>query len=187
MRMTTVSYKKNVHIILGTLLLLCFDLYNVSIVYNMKISDITRRSQISERGEEGPQTKGFGMTFTTIDQWRQTYNNITQNCIAEMLTLLYSPNNWYISSQVAFGHVRNTFPFFEPFRKAITQFDDVLFSGGYAIKINDRTRLTASGLLGIQYTKMLYLLVQSLERDTLDLGLNWISRIPTLKVMTIFC
>lgn len=147
--MITFSHNKYTVISAALCIFLCFDSYNVSVVYNMKLSDITRRFQLSDQGEEKNGKGELDMNFTVIDQWRETYNNIRQNSIAGLLTLLYSLDYWYISLASSVGYVKNTFPFQVPFRTSITQVDDLLFSGGYAIEIKDHTRITINGLLGI--------------------------------------
>lgn len=146
--MLDTPFRKNVVTTLA-LMLTCCEVNNVSIVYNMKLSEITKRFQQSSIKSSGGKEDYFGATATVITQMRKTYNDIHQKTIAGLGTIQYSPGSWYVALETAAGHVKNTFPIEVNLVKENTQVDDLLFSAGYAIGINGHTRITFSGLLGV--------------------------------------
>lgn len=148
MTMQAIFYKKT--LIIGFIVsLICFDIKNVSIVYNMKLSEITKRFQRSMAENSNTQEDPFGITTTMVTQIRKTYNNINQNTVAGLVTAQYSSGSWYVGLETAAGHIKNKFPFEVSLVKERTQMDDLLFSAGYAVSINGHTRITFSGLFGI--------------------------------------
>lgn len=139
-------------IIVGIVSLLCFDSKNVSIVYNMRISEVTQRFDSSSKSNSEQSEDKFTSSITLIDQVRRTYNDIKQNNTAAFLTFLYNPSDWFIRAETAFGHVKNTFPTQVPVHlvQSITQMDDILVTSGYTLKAYDnKARITMSGVLGI--------------------------------------
>jgi hypothetical protein len=145
--MLDICWKNIVKVSLLTLV--CFDVKNVSVVYNIKISETTKRSQGTNKLTFGNKLKPAIGTITLIDQDRRTYDNIHQNSVAALATLFYSPGVWYLRLESAAGHVKNEFPIPVDLITSRTQMDDLVFSGGYSLEVGDRARVTLSGLLGI--------------------------------------
>jgi hypothetical protein len=127
---------------------LCFGVsfsHAVSIVYNLKIAEITKRQTFEERFSR-PNT----LALTGVEQFRETYDSRRQNIAAALGTYIYSPKNTYFRVDAAVGNVRQKcgpLPEQTTFHK--TQTDDILFSFGHTFVKGKQTRATVSLLLGV--------------------------------------
>lgn len=116
-------------------------IHSISVIYNLKIAEATKRQAL----EKKYQRSSIG-ALTLLDQFGTWHNGTKQNLGAGLGTLIYSPTAWYIRMDFAAGHVsqKNCKSHFSR-----TQTDDILFSSGYTIVLNKRSKLTFSALLGI--------------------------------------
>ncbi|MGC2310848.1 MAG: hypothetical protein WA432_04465 [Candidatus Babeliaceae bacterium] len=128
-------------------LICCFGLSklysSVSIVYNLRISETTKRQRLEQQ---------FGYPFiavvTLFDQWRNIKDGTHDNIGGGLGTFLYSTKSFYIRADFAAAHARESNKALD-LRFSRTQTDDLLFSGGYSRVLNKRTKMTLSGILGI--------------------------------------
>lgn len=153
-------------------LLYCGEIKNVTDVYNIKISQTTRRFQSSASKLEGISRDTMIETITFIDQSRTTYNGIHQHNAAGLLTLLYSPGNLFLRLESALGHVKNKYPIPTNLVTSRTQLDDLILSGGYGLGVGERGRVTALGLVGIPLHKDLGLLGAQFGTGHVGLGVQ---------------
>lgn len=119
--------------------------YPVSIVYNLKIAEITKRQAFEERFSN-PSTAAL----TGIEQFRKTYDGRRQNIASALGTYIYAPHNTYFRVDGAVGNIRQKCgpnPTETAFEK--TQTDDILFSLGQTFVTGKQTRATVSMLLGV--------------------------------------
>lgn len=125
-------------------LCLIFTLKGISIVYNLRIAEATKRQRehISTY-----HLKPSIASLTLLNLNRKTYNNIHQNVAGGLITLLSTYKQAYIRLDTAAAHNKQKLP--ELGTRARTQIDDLLFSGGYSFKSKQHARMTLSGLLGI--------------------------------------
>lgn len=112
----------------------------VSVVYNLKISETTKR-----HGKEKKTKHPWMVVATPFCQLRKKKDCITHQLFGgAMGTFGYARKKWYIKADFAGAHVR---------QRGLTcisrnQTDDILFTGGYSIDITPRAELTFSGLIG---------------------------------------
>lgn len=131
-------YKK---LFFTTALFILCPLCPVSIVYNMRIAEITKRQQIT------PNAKRHNILGeTTVGQWRTLKNGFKQSVYGGITTYIRSAKSLYLKVDGAFGRVKNNI-ITNIFKR--TQTDDLLFTGGYSHALSERVRITYSGLLGI--------------------------------------
>jgi hypothetical protein len=112
-----------------------------SIVYNIRIAEITKR-QASSLKNSVPHIA----VFTLFDQTRERYDCMHENIFGGMGSLIYLNTSMYAKMDIGAGHVRQCR---DDFYFARTQSDDILFSAGYGAQIKERTKVTISGLLGL--------------------------------------
>jgi hypothetical protein len=112
---------------------------SVSIVYNIKIAETTKRQAFEKNGEHPSLT-----ALTPFDQFRTKYSGDRQNYGGTMLSYIYSPENYFGRVDFAVAQV-NT----DHGRFVKTETDDLVFSGGYSFSINERAKLTLSGFFGV--------------------------------------
>lgn len=119
-----------------------YNLFAVSIVYNMRIAETTKaknRSLVEPRPSIG--------ALTAFAQFRNHNNPVRQSAGGILGTYIYTNEGWYARINAAAGkvhaHACNTVTV------SRTQTDDILFSGGYGWKINDQGSVSLSGHLGI--------------------------------------
>ncbi len=130
--------------------IICFLLipsffYPISIVYNLKIAEITKRQAFEDRFSQ-PST----IAVTGIEQFRQTYDGRQQNIASALGTYIYLPKNTYFRIDAAVGNIRQKYgpdPEQTTFHK--TQTDDILFSFGQTFVTGKKTRATTSLMVGI--------------------------------------
>jgi hypothetical protein len=128
--------------ILITLTGMCFafDLSCVSIVYNLRIAQTTRRQNFPS--EDIFPSIG---AITLFDQVHKLRDGTHQNVGGGLGTYILMQDHSYFRAEFAAGHVRASK---DGLHLSRTQTDDILFSAGYNHVINDRSTVTLSGLLG---------------------------------------
>lgn len=114
------------------------SMQSITIVYNLRISQITRRQAIS----------GNPSLFITnlFQQWYKFRNGSKQTDLGVLSSYIRTGTSWYFNVNGAVAHVESTFN-----RNKISrnQFDDILLSGGYGIIPRKGTQITFSGHFGI--------------------------------------
>jgi hypothetical protein len=126
---------------IAIVLLMSNTLFPVTIVYNMRIAEITKRQQLM------PNTKKHNILGTTsFGQWRELKNGFKQSAYGQIGTYIRSSKSFYLKIDGAVGRVKNNV-ITNTFKR--TQTDDILFTGGYSHQIGSYGRLTYSGLFGI--------------------------------------
>lgn len=148
------------------------NVYNVTVVYNIKISQTTRRFQSAAPLPVDGEAHNTTATLTLVDQWRETYNHIKQKTAAGLITLLYSPDGWFARLESAVGYVKNSYPIPVNLIASRAQIDDIILSAGYGVLVYDRARVTASALLGIPTHCDLGLLGAQLGTGHVGLGVQ---------------
>lgn len=130
--------------LLKTSIVACFiistELESVSIVYNMRVAEITRRQAVDPKYTDPSIT-----SLVLFDQTRKRCDSVNQNIAGGLATYLYSRKRFYCKADFAVGHVRSnnidgTF--------SRTQTDDILLTFGYSKTISKKTKATVSLLLG---------------------------------------
>ena len=123
-------------------LLLYSQIKAVSIVYNFRISQITKQP-ISEAAND------FKNTLTTLifDQYQKKCSGVRQNYAGNLGTYVHTFAPFYVRTDLAFAHIKQTNSATANFSG--TQMDDILFSAGYNHVISKRSLFTISGLFGI--------------------------------------
>jgi hypothetical protein len=137
--------KKLIIIAIGGLY--CFHAQAISIVYNMRIASITRRQHANVPGNEA-----HALLETPFGQWRALKDGTKQHDAGILNSYIYSQASGYIKVDTAVAHIVSDIPV--PARNktlhiARTQWDDLLFTGGYGQKLGSKGRITYTGLFGI--------------------------------------
>lgn len=118
--------------------------HGVSIVYNLRIAETTKRQAIqSDVPVHEHITAG-----TLFASWRETYNNTHQTINGGLGTFIYTPLDFYFRIDSALGHVRAENKK-ESVHDSHTQWDDILCMFGYNMTLGERIHTTVSGLWGI--------------------------------------
>ena len=136
------TLKKN---IITTIIMCCLSNIitlngNGSFVYNLRIAETTKRQP------EMAYLKPSLGSATFVDQFRKRHNDIDENIVGGLFSLVYFPRNFYMRMDWAFAHIALHTNAFDDAR---TQSDDILLSTGYSFKTSKKTKTTFSGLLGI--------------------------------------
>lgn len=128
-----------------TLLLLHISynpLYAITFVYNLRIGETTRAKSPAPE-EPSPSVAAF----TAIGQFRSYETDFHQSAAGMLGTYIYTQDAWYARVNGALGRTQarrdNTVDFSK------TEFDDILFTGGYGWQLTDKARITFSGHLGV--------------------------------------
>jgi len=121
---------------------------SISIVYNLKIAETTKRQDFEKNGEH-PSTAAI----TGFNQFRTKYSGSRHNYGGSLLSYIYSPENYYARVDWAVAQVNVDGG---SFKKGQT--DDLLFSAGYSHAFNHRSKCTLSGLFGMPTHKDLSIL-----------------------------
>jgi hypothetical protein len=111
------------------------------VVYNLRIAETSRR-QAQEEKFKKPSIFAVGL----VNQWNRLRDNSQEDYTSGLATINYSTKSAYIHADIAVGNVRQKTKSHSFSR---TQMDDILITGGYGFKLNHRSRITFSGLLGI--------------------------------------
>ncbi len=112
---------------------------SISIVYNIKIAETTKRQAFDKNGEH-PST----LALTPFNQFRNKYSGARHNYGGNMVSYIYSPETYYARVDWAFAQVNADHGTFVK-----TQTDDLLFSAGYSFAPNERSKCTISGFFGV--------------------------------------
>lgn len=113
----------------------------VSIVYNMRIAEISKRQQLT------PNMKRHNvLAQTSFGQWRELKNGFKQSVYGAIASYIRSAESFYFKVDGAVGRVKNNVLIRTVKR---TQTDDILFTGGYSHAVGEYARFTYSGLFGI--------------------------------------
>ncbi len=120
-----------------------------SIVYNIKVAETTKRSATDEVNN----FPSFA-TLTIFDQYRKKYSGDRHRIDGAMATYMYLFGHAYARVDFAFANTVQKNPLCS-FSRVET--DDLLFSAGYGFIIDNRKRVTLSGLFGIPTHKNLSL------------------------------
>jgi hypothetical protein len=119
----------------------CLSVQAVSVVYNLRIAETTRR-----QAQESSQKRSSIAATTFFAQFREIHDGAHQKIGGAVGTYLFSPSNYYLRADCAVGHVYTKK---DSFHFSRTQADDILFSAGRSHAINERTRVTGSAMLGV--------------------------------------
>jgi len=130
---------------------------SLSIVYNLRLSETSKRLDT-----ESILPKPSLATCTLISSFRKQYNGVTFNDTGGLLTLMYSPESFFLRVDAAVAHLTSDD---HGIHSARTQGDDLLFSAGYSPKTSEKMRFTYSGLVGLPLHKD-----RSLEQIQLGYG-----------------
>lgn len=112
---------------------------SASFVYNFRIAETTKKILEEEKHI-------FEATITPIGQFRKKYNGDIRNFGGAMGTGIYSYMHHYFRVDFAVARVVDKY---QGVHFARTQFDDILFYGGYTHKVHQQVKMTFSGLFGI--------------------------------------
>lgn len=112
-----------------------------TIVYNLKISQTTRHQSTTNDTE-----KKFIFSSTFDATFRKRYNCAHETYLTDLTTLIYSPDNFYLRADFAFGSSK-----FEKDKEFFSkvQTDDFLLYGGISKNFSDNLKVTFSGIVGI--------------------------------------
>lgn len=137
---------KNIFFILLiiTYLFNAIDARSVSIVYNLRVAQTTRRQRLEEKKHLHSIA-----AVTAFGQFRKKYDETHQSIGGGLGTYIYTLKSVYakVDFAAARAHEENTTT--TTFSDSRTQTDDLLITAGYSHKINDRKRFTLSGILGL--------------------------------------
>lgn len=117
------------------------SVFSVSIVYNMRIAEITKRQNFSFSAK-----RHNIFSDALIGQWRELKNGFKQSLYASLASYIRNGKSWYLKVDGAVGRVNNNV-LTQTFSR--TQTDDLLISGGYSLATGKKGRSTCSMLFGI--------------------------------------
>lgn len=118
-----------------------FLTHAVTIVYNMRIAEITKRQKLNLSN----QNRNI-LAQTSFGQVRTLKNGFKQRAFGAIASYIRAQESVYLKIDGAYGHVQNNILTRTVKR---TQTDDILFTGGYSHTVGTYGRLTYSALLGI--------------------------------------
>lgn len=121
------------------------NLCAVSLVYNLKIAETTRRQALEQ--EQHP-----NYTIAAIigvEQWRKRHDGAHLETSGGLGTLIHVPTPFYVRADFAVGRVSQRVPLLDNKKFSRVQTDDILFSAGYSHMLGGKSKITVSGLLGI--------------------------------------
>jgi hypothetical protein len=120
--------------------LLHSNMYAVSMVYNFRIAQITKQPIL-----EGHERKHMIVSLI-FDQFRKKYDGPWQNFVGGLGSFIYKPHPYYFRADFAVSHIKQVVSGVTTFSG--TETDDILFTLGRNIIVDDITRITFSGLFG---------------------------------------
>jgi hypothetical protein len=150
------------HYSIGCLFLFVVQCQGISIVYNLRIAETTKRQAF-----ESQIIKPFIAVATLFDTNRKTYDHIHQNFGGGFGSFIYLKQKFFARFDFA---VANAISRTDNVHFSTTQADDLLFTAGYGFKISDKTMLSFSGLFGVPTHKDLGL--QGVQVGTGHFGLG---------------
>jgi hypothetical protein len=124
-------------------LLLVARLDAISMVYNLRIAQITKQPLSGNTSKDN--YRAIGLAF---DQYRKKYTGkMDQNFIGLLGSFIYDFKPYYVRVDSAFSHIQQITENKTTFSG--TQADDILLTIGRNFVINKKTVITLSGLFGI--------------------------------------
>jgi len=131
---------KKTFFLLIAISLLCNSEAAVSLVYNLRIAESTKR-QAFEAGENPHK-----VALTLFNNNRKKRYGAVHNVLGLLETYSYITPSFYFRTDFAFGQVQDHYK--SSHFKAI-ETDDLLFKSGYSYTINPKTKFSISGIFGI--------------------------------------
>ncbi len=134
----------------------------VSIVYNLKIAQITRHQFF-----KADYNRHTGILL--FENYRERHDGTRQNFVGGFTSFIYDKNSFYWRVDGAVSHIHEKIG---PTGRTFcgTKTDDILFSAGKVHTFNDRANVTFSGLFGIPTHKIFSL--QHVDFGTGQVGLG---------------
>ena len=111
---------------------------SISMVYNLRIAHITRQKIANNKYET---------VALIFDRYQKKYSGIRQNFVGGMGSFIYNFKLGYFRVDGAISHIHEITDDITTFSG--TETDDILFTLGHKFEINDRARLTCSGLFSV--------------------------------------
>ncbi len=146
----------------------CAQISAISMVYNFRIAQITKQPIVVEGSQERNKTV-IGLLF---DQYRKKYqDSIHQNFVGALGSFIYDFEPYYFRVDAAVSHIHETTDHTTTFSG--TEADDILFTGGRTIIINDDAVMTFSGLFGVPTHKILRLQHVDFGYSQVGIGIQW--------------
>lgn len=133
-----------------TLSLTYCNLFAVSMVYNFRIAQITKRFQFGNEGD-----KHWTLLGLFFDQWRKKPERLFQTFVGGFGSLIYGYESFYFRMDSAFSRITQKQKHTKPFCDVET--DDILFSFGYNFLKNKSNLGTATLLTGVPTHQILRL------------------------------
>lgn len=121
------------------------NIATISIVYNFRIAQITKRAFI----EHEQKTTSLTLTFLSFDQYQEKYRGgIQENFTGGLAAFVYdfTPSS-YVRTDAALSYINQKTYHVATFSDMET--DDILFTIGHNFTPNNKSRITISGLFGI--------------------------------------
>ncbi len=118
-------------------------LCGVSLVYNLRISETTRRQLLTQKPEHPSIASAV-----LVDQFYERKDSIRQFDTGLMAVYVYLLKSAYIKLQAAVGHVEQDISLVR-LKLTRNQTDDVLLMAGYGFAPTKKTHVTISSVLGI--------------------------------------
>lgn len=126
--------------LLAVLFFLPTNNFTVSLVYNLRIAETTKRQKI--KLPEGRPSIG---SIAIIDQERKRYDGHHQRVTGGVGTLLYTPDRYYIRMDFGAAHVSEAAPFRTCSK---TESDDIVFTAGKGFSRGEQVKFAFSGIVG---------------------------------------
>lgn len=120
----------------------------VSYVYNLRLSEPTKRQKVHGAGGAQKQSTFAHPYYTAVTpawQIRERYDDVHELVQGGLVTFMRFFGRWHVRADWALGNVKEQ-DCFHVFSR--TQTDDLLFSAGYSIPLS-RAVITMIGMLGI--------------------------------------
>lgn len=114
----------------------------VSLVYNLRIAETTRRQTLEQHDRPSI------LVGVLVNQYRETKNDIHQFVAGGLATYIRTFKDAYFRIDGAVGHIDQDKSIARTKTKR-TQTDDILCSLGHGFSLSHNIRITVSGLLGI--------------------------------------
>jgi hypothetical protein len=137
----------------------------ISMIYNFRIAQVTKQA-IFENSKE----KRHELVFLIFDQYRRKYDAIKQQFVGGFGSYIYNYQSYYGRVDAAFSHIKETYEGVIQFSG--TEADDVLFTVGKNIFLNQQSDLTFSGFLGIPTHRIFRLQHVDFGYSQIGLGLQ---------------
>lgn len=116
-------------------------MHSATLVYNLRIAETTKRQALDNEYRR-PSTAAF----TLVNQSSKRYDTTCLGYTGGLATLYYATESLHIQADFAAANVRQEK---DSVKFSRTQIDDILLTAGYSCSLDDHTRITFSGMLGI--------------------------------------